>query len=547
MPRNPQDVALNNYKKTLVKTAPAPLLPTAPDPNKGLQRTQLTTTRAQAYIDQNNSVPVVLQASEIYQPGMGGYDSIYASSTYKYAQNNPDPVITRIGYRTLTEMLTMAACRSPFNLKRSMVLSDGGRVVPAIVDPSDPNYAQAKEFAQFCTYMIDNIKDVGDLVQDFRLVLWQMLEACWYGFQYSDVIWRKLDTGPFKGNVGLAYIAAKPAQEIGFELDFNTMGVRNIMPYTILGGYAPPVALEKGLLYTYSPQFGLPYGSGDGRACYKHYMILDNLLGFWATACERWGSPVLVMKYPAGNAAGTQAAQEVADNIRQGAAAVLPDNIEYELVKTDASALQAFKTYSDFNVEQLSLNILGATLTTGTGEGAGSYALGKVHQANTNSYVDMVQQDIEGVISYQLFRRAIRYNYGAEYEWLAPKFKLTPPQIPSGQSMLEMAQTFNLLVGMGNMDSGSNDIRAALSLPPIEKAEREILESAKDLQVQQQVASIEKANGSDTQVNTSNSSGGEQSQSGSQRADGTRGGAATSGNSSSRRVGKKPDLRTTES
>jgi hypothetical protein len=528
MPKITTDIRQGDGGKPLAQTTTPPSEPQDFAPNSGYQRQQLTVREATEYLTRNKTTPVIVQPKELFAPHMSNYYNIYTSSTYRFAQNNPDLLLTSKGYRILDEMLTMSACRGPFNLKRYLVLANPGRVVPFISDTSDPNYEKALELSNFCTYALDNIVDVGDVQQSFRTVLWDLLRAAWDGFHVTDIIYRQIGSGPYEGKIGYAYFASKPVQEMGFDLDADTLSVRNLMPYTLQTSYEPPKPVESSILYTYNPQHGLPYGVGDGRASYKHYFILNHLLEFWSIAMERWGSPIMVLQFPAGDAASMEAAQATSDSIRSGSAPVLPDNVSYEVVKIDSGAVEGFKRAADWHVEQIALNILGSTLTTGEGERSGSMALGKVHQNSQESAVNSPRADLEEVVRLQLFRRLIRYNYGGEFEWLAPYYKLTPPRSLNGQDALGLAQALNLLVGMGNTLPTSKIIRETLDLPPIDPDEEDELIRKSDLE--------EKLNTLRSAPTPDDEEPGSQSLSGRQRADGKRGQAATG----KRKVGKAP-------
>ena len=427
--------------------------------------------------------PVLLVEQERYNLMMGAYDSIYIPS-YRFAQYNPDQLISQQGYDVIENMLTMAACNAPYNIKRQAVLMNGWKVHSAITDVKDPNFVKADEYAKFVTWVLQNIiSSTTRNKQSFRQVLLELLRATWDGFHVSELVWRKIKSGKYSGKVGLTYVASKPAKEIGFNLDPHTLEAIDIMPYTPLEGYSSlepgraSVPTEKVLLYTYHPQHGLPYGVGDARACYKHWWILDSLIAFWSMAMERWGSPVLVVKYPAGNTTAMQLAQQAVDNIRQGSAPIFPDNVSYELVNITADVLKAFKDCAEWHIGQIALNILGNSLTTSEGERFGSGALGKVHQGTQQYGIGAVQKDLEEVVNNQLIFRLMKYNYGEDQCDLAPRFCLEDVK-PS--DVLGLAQAFQLLVKIGNVPNRSSVIRDTMGLPSISPEEDKMLDGAID-------------------------------------------------------------------
>jgi hypothetical protein len=427
------------------------------------------------------AVPVHLQESERLTPLMGAYDSIYAQS-FKYAQYNPDLLTAQKGFDEFDKMLTLAACHTPFEVKRNAVLSKDWEVKPCINDPNHPDFKIAEEYAEFCAYCLRNIVNPdSDNVQSFRSVIYEMLRACWDGFHVTEIEWRYLSGGPYKGKWGFRYFASKPAKQIGFDLDLYTLATANIMPYTPLTGYEPPKPLEKVLLYTYRPQHGLPYGMGDARACYKHYWILDSLMKFWSIAAERFGGPVLVVKYPAGDTVALKNAQIAVNSIRQGSAAILPDNVQYELVNIDAKTLEAFKVKADWHLSQISQNILGNTLTTREGERSGSLALGQVHNQTQDYGLNFIRKDVEEVITNQLFRRLIRYNFGEDQLDLTPLFTLGDYK---DLNIAVLTQLFTMLIQTGNMPARSPEVRKACGLPPESPEEAQLFEQQYALQKQ---------------------------------------------------------------
>jgi len=430
----------------------------------------VTAIQATSYI--REAMPVIMEAKERFQAIMGAYDSIYAASM-RFAQYNPDQLISQKGYDIFDTMLTLAACRAPFNVKRNSILADGWRVISAIRDPQDPQFEKAAELAAFAHYTLTHIQTQEDLPQDFRMVLFELLRACWDGFHCTEMIWRTFKDGPYKGKIGFEYFASKPAKEIGFDVDLRTLAPVNIRPYTPLEGYQPPIPVEKVIFYTYNPKHGLPYGDGDARASYKHYWILDSVLKFWAMAAERFGSPFLVVKYPIGDLIALAAAQVAIDNIRQGSAALLPDNCEYEVVTLDANTLNNFKTIANWHKEEIVQNLLGNTLTTGEGMRVGSMALGEVHE-NTQQYgIDLVKADLEQVVYGQIMRRLIRYNYGESAVDLAPSITLTSDK-KDPQGMFFLAQSLQILMELGNMNPLSKQVRDILGLPPIDPGDKKL-------------------------------------------------------------------------
>src|SRR6185437_10547959 len=427
---------------------------------------------ASAYV--RDQMPVVLETRDRFKSLMAGYDSIYAAS-FRFAQFNLDQLINQVGFDKFDEMLTMAACRAPFDIKRYAILSDGWDIVSAIREPEDPDFGKADELAQFTKYVLKNIRnDQTDFPQDFLAVLFELLRGCWDGCHVSKMTWKRFKGGKYSGKTGLEYIASKPAQEIGWDLDLRTMALINVDAYSPLEGYQKPLPVEKVLIYTHNPKRGLPYGDGDGRSCYKHWWILDGILKFWTIGCERFGSPFLVVKYPLGDTVALAAASAAIDSVRSGSSLLLPENCEYEVVSLDAKALEGFKMAADWHVQQIATAVLGNTLTTGTTGGTNTNALGKVHENTQQFGFDFTRKMVEGVLSNQLVRRLIRYNYGDDALDLCPMVSLGKAR----KNLLALAQAFGELVQIGNVAPTAKLIRDEMDLPPISPEEQEMLDQA---------------------------------------------------------------------
>lgn len=418
---------------------------------------------------------------------LGAWDSVYRHS-YRLAPYNPDALTTQKGYDTYRAMLTMSACRAPFNVKRYSVLRKPWVVEPAIVDPLDSRHEAAAALAGHVEHVLRNILDTDtDQPQDLRTVLFEMLLACWQGFAVSEIVWRTLTEGPHAGKLGIKHIAAKPAKQIGFELDEDTLAVRAVVPYTPMGGYGDPVPPAKVILFTVNPYSGLPYGDGDGRACYKHWWQLDSLQKFWSMSLERFGSAFLLARYPTGSESALQEVLTALDRIRQGAPAVLPKEAEAELLQVAAGGFDAFRLAADWHTQAIAQNVLGNTLTTGEGARTGSLAMGKVHQQTQDVSLEALKADLESCLTHQLVRRIVLYNFGPGALELCPRFSLGSWD---SKDLLTMAKAFDLMIRDRVVARRAKWIREEMGLPPMDPDEEQMLdeEEEQERQLQQQAA-----------------------------------------------------------
>ena len=244
-----------------------------------------------------NSRPARLRESERDEALMGSYESFQAVS-FRIPPYHPDALIGSKGFKILDDQMNLTSARAPLNILRSAVLSKGVQVHSAVQEQSGLKFLKAQAFAEQLAYDLGHIKDDAGNRQSFRHVLFELLYAIQVGFRVTEIIWRMHEDGPYKGKWGFSRFAAKPAQQIGFDLDLHTLAINSITSYTPLQGYEWNIPIEKVLLYTFSPKDGLPYGSPVGRTIYKDTWSIDFLTRYWNLALEIFGSPFLLAKAP---------------------------------------------------------------------------------------------------------------------------------------------------------------------------------------------------------------------------------------------------------
>ena len=104
--------------------------------------------------------------ADVTTPVMGSYDGIFVNS-YRYAPFSPDRLTAQKGFDAADDMMTYAACRANFNLKRYAVLAQGWQIIPAVTDPGNMRHAQAKAYADFVTWCLNNIVSVSGVIPGF--------------------------------------------------------------------------------------------------------------------------------------------------------------------------------------------------------------------------------------------------------------------------------------------------------------------------------------------------------------------------------------------
>lgn len=144
-----------------------------------------------------------------------------------------------------------------------------------------------------------------------------------------------------------------------------------------------------------------PYFRGLGQVLYVMAHVRRFCLQYWGDLCESWSKPFLTMFTSVTKGTlnallggdiktATEKATillDMMEGIRSRHCAVLDEGDKFEIKEhgtTGNNIIQDLLKYCD---EKIQLFLLGAELTTGTGNGVGSYALGNVHRQQTETLI----------------------------------------------------------------------------------------------------------------------------------------------------------------
>ena len=147
-----------------------------------------------------------------------GAQSSMTSSLSSLAPYNPDDLITRKGSAIYDRMQTDAQVAACLNVKKFAVLSRGWEVHPLSDSRED---TEAADFVRFC------LLDMRGSVLD---ALYKALDAVAKGFSVCEINYKVIESGPYKGMIGLESVKSKDPSTLGFELDqyLNVTGVTRL-------------------------------------------------------------------------------------------------------------------------------------------------------------------------------------------------------------------------------------------------------------------------------------------------------------------------------
>lgn len=162
-----------------------------------------------------------------------------------------------------------------------------------------------------------------------------------------------------------------------------------------------PLAIQDFIWYIHSYEEMSPYFEGFGDTLYMLAYMKAKALQYWSDLCESWSKPFLVGKidlmkavYDAVAGNGMNSAADRKEKLitefekwRARHVAIVDKSDELTWNEHGSAGSNIIKELVDFCDSRIQLLFFGSELSTGAGDGKGSYALGAVHKSATDTVV----------------------------------------------------------------------------------------------------------------------------------------------------------------
>lgn len=191
---------------------------------------------------------------------------------------------------------------------------------------------------------------------------------------------------------------------------------------------AEPLAPFKFIRHVSKARSGLPVRGGLARAVAIAYLFKSYLLKGWMGYVDLFGQPLRVGKYgPGASQADRDALLTAVANLGTDAAAIMPSSMVVELteVKNAGGGNDVYERMALYLNDQITLAVLGQTLTTQMPKEGGSRAAASVHQAVRR---DILQADairLGGTLNLDLVKPIVDLNFGPQKRY--PQISLGLP------------------------------------------------------------------------------------------------------------------------
>lgn len=173
---------------------------------------------------------------------------------------------------------------------------------------------------------------------------------------------------------------------------------------------------------------------------FKHYSLSD-----LAELLEIYGLPMRLGKYPSNAEPKDKAALlRAVTSLGHNAGGIIPDgmSIDFMTAAGAAGSAEMFELMINWCERTISKSILGGTLTSGTGDGTNTNALGNVHERGQDSIIRADGRQYAGSIKRSILWPMAAMNYGIENIRRAPQFYLETEDANDYKGLSESLPTF---------------------------------------------------------------------------------------------------------
>lgn len=248
-------------------------------------------------------------------------------------------------------------------------------------------------------------------------------------------------------------------------------------------GWESKIPASKCLHYAHRARFGDPYGRSRLRAAYKTWFLKDAMLAAWGTTLDRYGAPFTTITtkdldapqdFPDGRT-GSRGEYLLAliDDLRANSGLVLEEGEQVVIDRPGTRIGEDFEGVLEYCDRRMLRALMIPPLML-EGEKGGSYALGGKQFALMVLFLDYVRRELVEVLTEQLCRPLIGWNYGPQETY--GTFALPQTQ---AEDMKTLAEGFRSLMESGwispLIQADLDLVRERVGFPKLTEAQAAVL------------------------------------------------------------------------
>jgi len=327
---------------------------------------------------------------------------------------NPDKLVREKTYDIFDSMMRDDMISPLIKLKKMLTLAFEFRIVPYDDSP------EARKRADFMSWTLTELME-----RSIFKAFWHIIDHEWYGFSLTEIIYEVIETGEYKGMIGIKNLKSKPQKTFMFNPDEygNLTGptaLKQVIKGKTGGNYQNYLDIDKFLHHTYNQMNENPYGKSHLSDIYRAWWCKDVVHHFYAKHLEQWGSPVIeAMIPPTLKKKDKQRIAQILNSFQHGTSFYHRSDIEFKTWKVPPpshyeNAIRLFDTAISRGLGVPDL--LGFTST-----GSGSYALGKEQAALFYGLIGVDRDSLIDLINYDLIPKLEDANFtpNGKYSYMA--------------------------------------------------------------------------------------------------------------------------------
>ena len=228
-----------------------------------------------------------------------------------------------------------------------------------------------------------------------------LLDATLKGYAVAEIVWGRRDNYivPFK-------IKDQEQRRFVFDEHWNP----RLLNWTSMWK-GEKLPAQKFMVHRFGVKGNRPYGLGMGTRLYFPVLFKREGVTFWLKFLEKFASPTVVGKTPYGTLENDQATLlRTLRRFHSDGAITVPVDVDVELLEAKRSGSMSGNEWCNYWDKQMSIGILGETLTTDIGS-VGSLAAAQVHSGILDKLVDSDSDLLSDTLYEQLISWMVGYNF----------------------------------------------------------------------------------------------------------------------------------------
>jgi len=382
-----------------------------------------------------------------------------------YTLTNSDELLRRQGFKVYRDMLADDTVKACLAFKKILVHGRKWTITPA--GGKEPSEQQQKH----ADFVLDAMQGIA-----MNRVIREMLTAFNFGFSMGEIIWEVKALGDdAELKVVLKDIKFRAPDYIWIDMDAHG----NIVRFRQEPGVAPGVVIlnpDKVIHYAYGSEHGNHYGVSDLRACYAAWWSKKFITQFWNVFLERFGQPLMMMKYPQGaDQPLKDSLKAILTSLSSRSDILVPEGVEISLIEATRSGSAGYSEALNYCDVRISRAILvPALLGMGTDVKRGADSQSRLHLRILMKIANDACEDISAEMKKKTIEPLIKMNF-ADYKlgMELPDFAFLDYGEYEGIEIVDSAiNMFN----SGMLDADQKDInflRSAVGLPLREEGDED--------------------------------------------------------------------------